>query len=425
MKFCLEALGCKVNQFEAEALARLAQQRGHTIVDKDADVCVLNTCTVTASGDHKNLRAIHRLRRDHPRAVLAVCGCMAQLEPGRLEGLADLVCGTQDRAQIVQACEDYVRTHVPQPTGQFRAWQPAFETLPPGVPRGRTRALLKIEDGCDAYCTYCIIPYARGHVRSLPQQQAVEQARALAQDGVKEIVVTGIKISSYGRDLHNTHLVQLTAALCQAVPEVRIRLGSLEPRTVDEAFCALAAYPNLMPHFHLSLQSGSDAVLGRMKRRYTAAQFVQRVQMLGQAFPDVSVTADLIVGFPGETEDDLQQSLDCIARCGLADVHVFPYSIRPGTPAARMPGQIPEQIKQQRALRAKQAAHAAAQAYRRRFLGRRLSVLWEHQDKEGFWYGHSPYAFQVKARGPLHKNQYQAVRVTDVQGDKVVGEIEN
>lgn len=422
MKFCFFALGCKVNLFESEALAQLAQARGHEIVEQGADVCVLNSCTVTAVGDHKNFRAIRRLRRDNPHAVLAVCGCMAQMEPEKLKGVADLVCGVADRAKVLDACEAFVRSRKPLDTSAFRTPPAAFEPLPPSVPRGRTRALLKIEDGCDQYCTYCIIPYARGHVRSLPMAQAVQQARQLAANGVQEIVLTGIEISSYGRERSGEDLVHLIAEICEAVPDVRIRLGSLEPRTVDDRFCALAQYPNLMPHFHLSLQSGCDTVLARMKRRYTSAQFAQKAEALRGSFPNCSITTDLIVGFPGETQAEFEQTLLFLRQCAFAAVHVFPYSPRPGTPAAAMPGQVPDLQKQCRAALAKQIASQTAQAYQEGFIGKQLRVLWEHMDADGFWRGHSPYAFQVKAKGDFCKNVFCDVTVVAVEGDCVIGQ---
>ena len=423
MKFRFFALGCKVNRFESEALAQLAEARGHTIVTEGADICIVNSCTVTASSDHKNIRAIHKLRRENPDAVLAVCGCMAQMEPDKLyaTGQVDLVCGTSDRAAVLDLCEQYQKGLAHADPAHFRERTAVFEPLPPGVPRGRTRALLKIQDGCDNYCTYCIIPYARGHVRSLPAQEAVQQAKELAAAGVHEIVLTGIEISSYGRDLPEGDLVSLIEQVCQAVPETRIRLGSLEPRTVDARFCALAAYPNLMPHFHLSLQSGCDTVLARMKRRYTTAQFAQNVQALRASCPHCAITADVIVGFPGETDAEFVETLAFLERCAFADVHVFPYSPRPGTPAAAMEGQLSAADKQTRATRAKEVAQRTQQAYLESFVGQRLPVLWEHVDKEGLWCGHGPYSFPVRtAFAGCRKNEYRDVTVTAVQGDGVL-----
>lgn len=425
MKFRFFALGCKVNLFESEALARLAEARGHQIVTRGADVCVLNSCTVTAASDHKNIRAIHKLRRENPDAVLAVCGCLAQIEPDKLyaTGQVDLVCGTNDRAAVIAACEQQALTGRAPDTAPFRRPQAGFEPLPPGVPRGRTRALLKVQDGCDNYCTYCIIPYARGHVRSLPPAEAVRQAQALQQGGVQEIVLTGIEISSYGRDLARTDLTDLVWQVCRAAPHTRIRLGSLEPRTADDRFCALSACPNLMPHFHLSLQSGCDSVLARMRRRYTAAQFAANVDRLRRSFPRCAVTTDLIVGFPGETEQEFETTLDFLRACAFADVHVFPYSPRPGTPAAAMDGQLPPAVRQQRARRAKEVAAGTRKAYLDSFVGQRLPVLWEHRDKRGRWCGHGPYSFQVRTTAACRKNTYGLVEIERAEADGVCGRV--
>lgn len=428
MNFCFFTLGCKVNRFESEALTQLAQERGHTIVTSGADVCIINSCTVTAASDHKNIRAIRKLRRENPNAVLAVCGCMAQMEPDTLKAIAevDLVCGTSDRAAVLALCEEHARGKAMPDTTRFRVPVRAFEQLPPGVPRGRTRALIKVQDGCDNYCTYCIIPHARGRIRSLPVQDAVRQAIQLAEEGVHEIVLTGIEISSYGRDLTgDVDLVVLIAAVCAAVPAVRVRLSSLEPRTVDARFCGtLSGYANLMPHFHLSLQSGCDSVLARMKRRYNVAQFLENVKLLRGAFPDCSVTTDLIVGFPGESDAEFEQTLEFIRTCKFSDMHVFPYSPRKGTPAADMPNQLSAEEKQVRAARVKVAAEEMRKAYLQCFVGRRLRVLWEHQDKAGLWCGHAPYQFIVKTAGEgCQKNTYRDAIVTEVRGECLVGRL--
>lgn len=426
MKFGFYTLGCKVNLFETQALMRLAQARGHEICSRDADAFIINTCSVTAVSDHKNLRAFHKIRRENPRAVIAACGCFAQTEPDKLRatGEIDLICGTSARADVLALCEAAVAGRRETDLSRFRMPGRAFEPLPAGVPQGRTRALLKLEDGCDNYCAYCIIPYARGHVRSLPLAEAVHEAERLRDAGVHEIVLTGIEISSYGRDLDGQPtLTDAAETLCRAVPAVYFRLGSLEPRTVNADFCArLSALPNLRPHFHLSLQSGCDAVLARMKRRYDTAFFLERCRMLRAAFPDCSITTDLIVGFPGETEDEFAQTLAFLETCALSDVHVFPYSARPGTPAADMDGQLPQTEKEVRAVRAKAVAARTARAYRLRFVGRTLNVLFEHRTPNGAWSGHSPYCFPVRASHPaIAKNRFVPVRITQVTEDGLSG----
>ena len=428
MKFGFYTLGCKVNLFETQALMQQARLRGHEICTRDADAFVLNTCSVTAVSDHKNLRALHKIRRENPRAVIVACGCFAQTEPEKLaaSGEVDLVCGTSARAEIIALCESAVRGEHPQDLQKFRQPSRAYEMLPAGVPTGRTRALLKVEDGCDHYCTYCVIPYARGHVRSIPLAQAVQEARRLAQSGVHEIVLTGIEISSYGRDLPDKPaLTDLVAALCQAVPQTYLRLGSLEPRTIDDAFCQrLARYPNLRPHFHLSLQSGCNRTLARMKRRYTTDFFLEQCHRLRAAFPDCSITTDLIVGFPGEDHADFMQTLEFLSQCAFSDVHVFPYSPRPGTPAAEMPDQVPEAVKAARAAQAKACAARLNQLYRTQFIGRTLEVLFEHPVGQGAWSGHSAFCFPVQASHPaIAKNMLLPVTVTGLSDSGLCGTV--
>lgn len=428
MKFGFYTLGCKVNLFETQALMQQARLRGHEICTHDADAFILNTCSVTAISDHKNLRALHKIRRENPNAIIAACGCFAQTEPDKLaaSGEVDLICGTSARSEIIALCEAAVRGRRPQDLQKFRQPSRTYETLPAGVPAGRTRALLKVEDGCDNYCTYCIIPYARGHVRSIPLREAVQEAQRLAQSGVHEIVLTGIEISSYGRDLpEQPSLVDLIDALCKAVPQTYLRLGSLEPRTVDQVFCQrLSQHPNLRPHFHLSLQSGCDRTLARMKRRYTTDFFLQQCHRLRAAFPDCSITTDLIVGFPGESEADFMQTLDFLSRCAFSDVHVFPYSPRPGTPAANMPEQIPEAVKAMRATQAKACAAELSQAYRAQFIGRTLEVLFEHPIGQGVWSGHSAYCFPVQAsHTAISKNILLPVSITGLSANGLCGNI--
>ncbi len=396
MRFSFYTLGCKVNMFETQALSQLAEERGHIIVEKDADAVIINTCTVTSVSDHKNIRAFHKLRKDNPKAVIAACGCFAEAEPDRIRqmGEVDLVCGTRDRARVISLCENAV---LGQPvTGQQDGNGTGFELLPAGVPHGRTRALLKIEDGCDNYCAYCIIPYVRGHVRSLSSETVEKETARLESKGAHEIVLTGIEIASYGRDLNpKTSLVSLLCGLLEAHPGVRFRLGSLDPRIVNEEFCLrLARFGNLARHFHLSLQSGCDAVLERMGRRYTTEDVYGSVQRLGRSFPDCSVTADLIVGFPGETEEEFASTMRFMERCGFASVHVFPFSVRKGTRAAGMEGQLTHEVKACRALRAKETASALSERHRRGFVGRVMDALPEHRT-EGMWVAHGAYGFPI------------------------------
>lgn len=428
MKIGFYTLGCKVNQFETQALAQLAAARGYERVESDADVFLINTCTVTSVSEQKNLRAIRRIRRENPNAVIAACGCFAQTSPERLSALPeiDLVCGTTERAKIFDRCEAELRerTHA-QYVRPLRTAHDLFEMLPAGVLPGHTRALLKVQDGCDNYCSYCIIPYARGHIRSLPPALAVTQAQALAAMGAKEVILTGIEISSYGRDLEDKPtLAALVDSLCQSAPKVRFRLGSLEPRTVTEEFCrTLAKHQNLAHHFHLSLQSGCDATLKRMNRKYTTQEYADRVELLRRFFPNCSVTTDLITGFPQETEGEFQTTLAFLQRIRFASVHVFPYSEREGTPAAQME-QLPVSVRTQRADTARRLAAALSEEFLRGFVGKTVPVLLERSHAE-FQPAHSKWHFAVHlppesgAQGSI-----QHARLTGVQDGVLLGTIE-
>ena len=285
--------------------------------------------------------------------------------------------------------------------------------------------MLKVEDGCTNFCTYCIIPYARGPVRSLPLSEAVDQAKELEAQGYREIVLTGIEISSWGRDLKEGQtLIDLVEALCHAVPGLRVRLGSLEPRTITQDFCQRAvALPNLCPHFHLSMQSGCDETLKRMNRKYDTARYLQSVQWLNQYFDRPAITTDLIVGFPQETEEEFAQTLDFIRRCAFSSMHIFPYSRRSGTPAATMAGQIPHAVQEQRAQAAQAVAREMEEAYLQALVGSTLPVLFE-EEKEGLWQGHAPNYVAVRAVGEDLHNQLRQVTVTGVGDGILLGTIQ-
>lgn len=428
MKISFVTLGCKVNLSETQGLMQLAAERGHTIVERDAQAVIVNSCAVTAVSEHKNLRALHKARKEHPEAVIAVIGCFAQTNADKLrqDGTAQLIFGVQDRAEVLDACEKavmdparYARAAVTKPIGSV------FEVLPAGIPQGRTRALLKVEDGCNNFCSYCIIPYARGRVRSLDPEIAVQEAQRLTAEGVHEIVVTGIEISSYGMDLSSGFdLTGLMELLCAACPETRFRLGSLEPRTITAGFCErLAGFDNLAKHFHLSLQSGCDSVLSRMNRKYTVEMFRCAAAMLRRYFPSCSITTDIIVGFPGETEEEFAETCDFVKELLFSDVHVFPYSVRPGTRAAGMQGQIAESVKKERADKLRAAAESGARQYRERFIGEVLPVVPEHRNKDGYWAAHSRYSFPVYVDDDtLRKNQPVNVRIKCILNDGLLAE---
>ena len=428
MKYAFYTLGCKVNQYETQAMQQLLLQRGDTLGDFDGicDCYVINTCTVTAMSDKKSRNAIRRVRRRNPEAVIGVCGCYAQTAPEELRGMdVDVLIGTDGRVEfldrLAQAARDRQHWEHVEDAGLPRR----FEQLPAGGLAERTRALLKVEDGCNNFCTYCIIPYARGRVRSLPLESAVQEARKLAAEGYREIVVNGIEISSWGWEWHDgSCLRQLLTALCAAVPEVRIRLGSLEPRTIDEEFCrALSGFQNLCPQFHLSLQSGSDPVLKRMNRKYDTARYYESVRLLNEYFPGCAVTTDLIVGFPGESEASFEESLAFIRKCALTKVHIFPYSRREGTPADKMPDQVPKAVKEARAARAAAVAAELEAAFHSALIGTVQEVLFE-QPEDGLYAGHAPNYVKVYVRSDeALRNRTCRVRITAPCREGVLGEL--
>ena len=429
MDIAIYTSGCKVNQYETQAMERELLRRGHTLVPFEdlADAYIINTCTVTAVSDKKCRNVIRRAKKMNPQAVVAVCGCYAQTEPEAVAALGvDLVSGTAGRMEFLDLLEGQLKNHaapIVQVDESLRRRD--FERLTAGGQVGRTRAMLKVEDGCTNFCTYCIIPYARGPVRSLPLSEAVDQAKELEAQGYREIVLTGIEISSWGRDLKEGQtLIDLVEALCHAVPGLRVRLGSLEPRTITEDFCQRAvALPNLCPHFHLSMQSGCDETLKRMNRKYDTARYLQSVQWLNQYFDRPAITTDLIVGFPQETEEEFAQTLDFIRRCAFSSMHIFPYSRRSGTPAATMAGQIPHAVQEQRAQAAQAVAREMEEAYLQALVGSTLPVLFE-EEKEGLWQGHAPNYVAVRAVGEDLHNQLWQVTITGVGDGILLGTIQ-
>ena len=426
MKIGIYTLGCKVNQYETQAMEQELTARGHELVDFEspADAYIINTCSVTAVSDKKSRQMIRRAKKNSPDAVVAACGCYVQTHEEEAKSLGiDLLMGTNDRARFLDRLEEAVKTRETVADIDDALRRRTFEVLPAGGMANRTRAMLKVEDGCVNFCTYCIIPYARGPVRSLPMDKAAEQVRALRAQGYREIVVTGIEISSYGHDLKDgTTLIDLLELIAREGGEMRIRLGSLEPRTVTREFCERAKkLPTLCPHFHLSMQSGCDATLKRMNRKYDTSRFAQSIALLNQYFEHPAITTDLITGFPEETEEEFAQTLDFIRACGFAQMHIFPYSIRPGTPAAEM-RQVQKAIKEERARRGAAVAAEMRQAYLAACVGKMYPVLFE-QPKDGRFFGHAPNYMEVLVEGQDLHNTVKNVRITGLEGEALLGEI--
>ena len=426
MRVGIYTLGCKVNQYETQAMEQELLRRGHELVSFEsvADAYIVNTCSVTAVSDKKSRQMLRRCRRLNREAVVAACGCYVQTHADEAATLdVDIVAGTNDHMAFLdlveQAAEEKRRYTLLDDALRRRQ----FEVLSPGGQEGRTRAMLKVEDGCTNFCTYCIIPYARGPVRSLPMDLACEQVAQLREEGYREIVITGIEISSYGRDLAgDVSLIDLLEAISPVAGEMRLRLGSLEPRTITEDFCRRTAkLPNLCPHFHLSLQSGCDATLKRMNRKYDSARYYESVRLLKEYFDGVAVTTDLIVGFPEETEEEFLETLSFIRRCGFAQMHIFPYSVRPGTKAAAM-RQLTGAVKEKRAARAAEVAEEMHKEYLQSCVGKVFPVLFE-QEKEGRFAGHAPNYMEVLAQGEELHNVVRNVEITAVENGSLVGEI--
>ena len=427
MKYIISTLGCKVNQYETQAMETLLQQQGHSraVPGELADAVIINTCAVTAESGRKSRQTIRRLKEENPGAVVAVCGCYSQISAEDVASLgADVIFGAAQRAQLVAAVEQAVAsgrgcTSIDEP---FQRRD--FEQLPAGAVPGRTRAMLKIQDGCVNFCSYCIIPYTRGRLRSLPMEAAVAETKKLQDQGYRELVLTGIEVASYGLDLPGKPgLADVICAVAEAAPGMRIRLGSLEPTVITEDFCRrLAETGRLCRHFHLSLQSGCDRTLKAMNRKYDTAGFYRAVELLRQYFPGCALTCDLITGFPGETEADQQQTLAFIRKCAFADMHIFPYSRRPGTPADKMPGQHNNATKEARSKAAIAIAEEMSRAYRENLVGSVQQVLFEEKDGPYFT-GHTPNYVKVYLEGDNLHNVIRPVTITGIYRDGVMGEI--
>jgi threonylcarbamoyladenosine tRNA methylthiotransferase MtaB len=431
MKYRIITLGCKVNQYETQAMETLLAELGHLPASEwePADVVIVNTCAVTAESGRKSRQAVRRARAENPGALLAVCGCFSQVSPEDAAALdADIIYGSGERAELVEEIQRRMTApaqpetpvlHVTDPTSRRE-----IELLPAGAVAGRARAYLKIQDGCDNFCSYCIIPYARGRVRSLPAAQAAEQAAQLEERGYRELVLTGIEIASYGKDLPGDEtLVDLVETVAQAAPHMRLRLGSLEPRVVTAEFCRrLAALGRVCRHFHLSLQSGCDTTLRQMRRRYDTARFYESVELLRAAFPGCAITADLIVGFPGETEEDHAATLAFIRKCAFSSMHIFPYSVRPGTRAASLPGQLDRPVKTRRAHEAKAVADGLERTFLNSCVGQVLPVLFE-TISDGVSIGHGDNYCEVSVNGIQSRGVVRNVQISAVSGQMLVGEV--
>lgn len=382
-KAAFYTLGCKVNQYETEAMTESFENAGYEIVDYSefADVYIINTCTVTNMGDRKSRQIIRRARENNPEALVAVVGCYSQIAPEEVLEIPEvsLVVGTDERSRMVELVEYAMgkeeKLNMVSDIMKVRE----FEEMSIKSYKSRTRAFLKIQEGCDQYCTYCIIPYARGHIRSRKPDSITAEVKELAENGFKEIVLTGIHVASYGRDLGNTSLIDIIEKVHEIDGIQRIRMSSVDPNVMTDDFIERLSYlPKICGHFHLSLQSGCDETLKRMNRKYTTGEYRKTVKKLREVFTDVAITTDLIVGFPGETDEEFQKTVDFIGEIAFSGMHVFKYSQRSGTPAAEYINQIKPQVKDARSKVITAIAEKNEEKFKKTFIGRCKSVLYEH-----------------------------------------------
>lgn len=426
-KAALYTLGCKVNQYETEAMAELLKKSGYEITDfsQSADVYVINTCSVTNMGDRKSRQIIRRAKKTNPDAIIAVAGCYSQTAPEEILAIdgVNLVLGTQGRHNIaellknldteskVNAVSDIMTTH-------------DFEELKIDSYIDRTRAYIKIQDGCSQFCSYCIIPYARGPVRSRNEYEVIEEIKKLAKKGFSEIILVGIHVASYGKDLGNTSLENLLLKADAIDGIKRIRMSSIEPMTLNKSFVdKVKVSKKLCNHFHISLQSGCDETLKRMNRHYTTAQYMEIVNGLRTAFPDTAVTTDIMVGFPGETDEEFQKTAEFIKKADFADAHVFMYSQRRGTPAAKRPDQIPPEVKEKRSKEIIEIVKHSRESFLSRFIGSTHEVLFE-QPSGGYFEGKTSNYITVKVKANENlQGQYRDVLFERIENGCIIGKI--
>ena len=395
-KAALHNLGCKVNAYETEAMQEMLENAGYEIVPfkEGADIYIINTCTVTNIADRKSRQMLHRARKMNPDAIVVAAGCYVQAQDGKeVDPCIDIVLGNNHKKDLIEILEEYSLKRTAGAAGEEQGKESActiseiedinqtheYESLHLTKPGDHTRAYIKVQDGCNQFCTYCIIPYARGRVRSREQEDVVNEVTSLAANGYQEVVLTGIHLSSYGIDHDGErHLLDLIRAVHEVDGIRRIRLGSLEPGIITEEFAdALSRLPKICPHFHLSLQSGCDATLKRMNRRYSSDEYYEKCCILRKYFDNPALTTDVIVGFPGETEEEFQASLAFVDKVDFYETHIFKYSKREGTKAARMENQIDEQVKAERSAVMIELGRKKREAYERSFIGKTVEVLVE------------------------------------------------
>lgn len=424
-KIAFTTLGCKVNLYDSEAMAELFAEKGYEIVDFDdmADIYVINTCTVTNFGDKKSRQMIRRARRRNKNSIIVATGCYAQVSPESVAGIEgiNIVIGTKDRSKVVEIVENYrAEKGVLNAVSDIKG-EKEFERLKISKLKDRTRAYIKIQEGCNRYCSYCIIPYARGPVRSRKADDIMEEVKKLAENGFKEIVLTGIHVASYGMDLGDITLADVIEMVHNVEGIERIRFSSMEPRAVSDEFIErMAKLPKVCEHYHLSLQSGSDTTLENMNRRYTSEEYADACKRLRKAFPDAAITTDIIVGFPTETEENFNESYDFAEKVKLSKIHVFPYSPKEGTPAAKIRPQVAPEIKNERSHKMLELSTRLNREFMSSYIDKPMEVLFERLDN-GYYEGHTRNYIKVLCKSDKNlTNQLVMVRLKDIAGEETM-----
>lgn len=434
-KVALHNLGCKVNAYETEAMQQMLEAAGYEIVPfaPGADIYVINTCTVTNIADRKSRQMIHKAKKMNPDAIVVAAGCYVQAgkEKAETDMSIDLIIGNNKKQELIPLLEEFQKNRNRRQGLIDIGHTREYEELEIDRTEEHTRAYIKVQDGCNQFCTYCVIPYARGRVRSRRTEDVVREVERLACSGCQEIVLTGIHLSSYGVDRkeEGESLLSLIRAVHQVNGIKRIRLGSLEPGIITEEFAAvIVKLPKVCPHFHLSLQSGCTSTLKRMNRRYTAEEYREKCEILRKYYPDPALTTDVITGFPGETEEEFAESRSFVDSIGFYETHIFPYSRREGTKAADMPDQLPEQIKKERCRELIELGKKHRTEYMQHFLGQEKTVLFEEMQtiaEEEYWVGHTMEYLKVGVKTNQNlENKMAVVKVKNIlQEEILVGEI--
>ncbi len=409
MKFCIKTLGCKVNTYESELIHGLFVRKGYVYDEDNADIYVVNTCTVTNMSDRKSRQIIHGIRNNHKDSIIVVCGCYSQnaYNTGKLDDIdADIILGNKDKSKIVEYVEDYLKNKVAKKVF-YDIMNVPFENMELVNTFDRTRAFVKIEDGCENYCTYCIIPYVRGKVRSKDHNLVIEEVTNLVNNGYKEIVLTGIHTGHYVDGNYN--FANLLRDLINIKGLIRLRISSIEINELtDEVLDIFKNSSILVPHLHVPLQSGSDRILKEMNRKYDKKYFIDRINYIRSIKPDVSITTDVIVGFPTESEEEHIESMDTIRKIGFTKVHTFPYSDRYGTPASEMSGKIDGNVKKRRVKEIIELSSELERKFYEKFYNRQLDVLFE-EEKDGYFIGHTANFIKVKVKGNYKINEIFSV----------------